>query len=101
MARVAKRSTTVRNAVSPITSERRTTPSEWLCISASVRIIDAWFAAAICNMSNILLNLAWRRAETARHAIGKFDSHIVVVLVVEHVADVEDHCLVAEVFPPV
>jgi hypothetical protein len=52
-------------------------------------------------MSNILLNVAWRLAETVRHAIGKFGSHIVVVLVVEHVADVEDHRLIAEVFPPV
>src|SRR6516225_10976131 len=101
MAWVAKRSTTVRNAVSPITSERTITPSEWLCISASVRIIDAWFAVAICNMSNILLTVAWRLAETVRHAIGKCASHIVVVLVVEHVADVEDHGLIAEIFPPV
>src|SRR6516165_944700 len=101
MAWVAKRSTTVRNAVSPITSERATTPSEWQCISASVRIIEAWFALAICSMSNTLLTVAWRLAETLRHAIGKFASHVVVVLVVEHVANVEDHCLIAEVFPPV
>jgi hypothetical protein len=52
-------------------------------------------------MSNILLNVAWRLAETVRHAIGKFASHVMVVLVVEHVADVEDHCLIAKVFPPV
>jgi hypothetical protein len=44
---------------------------------------------------------SWRLAETVRHAIGKFGSHIVVVLVVEHVADVEDHRLIAKVFPPV
>jgi hypothetical protein len=52
-------------------------------------------------MSNVLLTVAWRPAETVRHAIGKFASHIVVVLVVEHVADVEDYRLIAEVFPPV
>jgi hypothetical protein len=52
-------------------------------------------------MSNILLTVAWRLAETVRHAIRKFASHIVVVLVVEHVADVEDYRLIAEVFPPV
>jgi TRAP-type mannitol/chloroaromatic compound transport system permease small subunit len=52
-------------------------------------------------MSRALLTVAWRLADTVRHAIGKFASHVVVVLVVEHVADVEDHCLIAEVFPPV
>jgi hypothetical protein len=87
--------------VSPITSDRTTTPSEWLCLSASSRIIDAWFAVAVCNTSSVLLKVAWRLVETVRHAIGKFVSHIVVVLVVEDVADVEDHCLIAEVFPPV
>jgi hypothetical protein len=53
------------------------------------------------GLRSILLTVAWRLAETVRHAIRKFASHIVVVLVVEHVADVEDHCLIAEVFPPV
>src|SRR6516225_9845646 len=52
-------------------------------------------------MSNILLTVAWRLAWTVRHAIGKFASHIVVVLVVEHVADVEDYRLIPEAFPPV
>jgi hypothetical protein len=50
---------------------RTSTPSEWSCISPSARIIEAWFAVAVCNMPNILRNLAWRLAETVRHAISR------------------------------
>jgi hypothetical protein len=58
-------------------------------------------ALTICNMSNILLKVARRLAEAVRHAIETSASHIMVVLVVEDIADVEDHGLIAEVFPPV
>src|SRR6516164_7602888 len=44
------------------------------------------------------------RQKTVKKAVFRLQplraSRIVVVLVVEHVADVQDHCLIAEVFPP-
>jgi len=53
---------------------------DWTTIDATLVTV------AVCIVAKILLRVTWRLVETMRHAFGKSASHIVVVLVVEHVA---------------
>src|SRR5689334_11827857 len=100
MAWVANRSTTVRKAVNPITTVRNRTLEAWACISGG----DESKVEAACVM--IDPRVSWKGEVTLRsgprflgvtsNAVGA-SSHVVVVLVVEDIADEQNDGLVSQV----
>src|SRR5207253_10667392 len=94
---VANRSTSVRKAVRPMTKVRSNAPEEWLPMSIGASIIR--------DMSVMTAFLGEKRGDAPRGVEAPPGaaavSHIVVVLVVQDVADVEDDGLGALVLPPV
>src|SRR6266568_4636431 len=99
MACVAKRSTTVKKAVKPITIVRRSTP-EGPGISMATTS-----KGTVCGMSESSV-LQGKQCDTSLwfgcHS-GSNDhakSHVVIVLVVHHVAYKQDDGLISEVLPP-
>src|SRR5262249_17900841 len=94
MAWVANKSTTVRNAVNPITIVRRNTPEE----RAFVRPKPNAVAASL--MTNARRNVTPHAGRHACSAEGN-GSHIVIALVVQHITHEQNDGLAAEILPPV
>src|SRR5437868_2063973 len=114
MACVANRSTTVRNAVSPIIKDRSNTPCEWPAASMS-RISVTWLMWDIARSSRIMVtemprfrvgrpvagSIASRQrnlGEGFRYISGRL--HMMIGGILADVADVKNDGLVAEILPP-
>src|SRR5262245_28480278 len=99
MAWVANRSTTVRKAVTQITAERSNIPEERSGIS--IRAISKVDTACFTAGSSILRRHCDARlcglTKLGRHGRS---SHVLVVLVVQHVAHEQDDRLISQVLPP-
>src|SRR5262245_2691494 len=104
MAWVANRSTRVRKAVTQITAERSNTPEErsgisiraiskvdTACVTAGSSILRRHCDARLCGRTKLGLQASFVRRRP---------SHVLVVLVVQHIAHEQDDGLVSEVLPP-
>src|SRR5262245_9919247 len=99
MACVANRSTTVRNAVNPITTVRSRTLDALACISVG----GEYKAGAACIMILSLVAEGCDAPSGASRFLNNAhaSSHVVVALVVKDIAHEQNDGLVAEVLPPV
>src|SRR5205807_138183 len=93
---VANRSTTVRKAVNPITTLRNSTPETCVSISMFVRAGVACAMTDPCLLGKKVTPVIGRHFPFERRS----PSHVLVVLVVQHVAHEQHHGLVSEVLPP-
>src|SRR6516225_9487033 len=104
MAWVANRSTTVRKAVTQITAERSNTPEERSTSPSAPfrRSIQPVSRRAPQFCRDIVTpGFAGEPSSGAKHRLddGR-SSHVLVVLVVQHVAHEQDDRLISQVLPP-